>query len=150
MHIDYTKRSRALSNNSLTPLALTTHISPPLASNTKRITQTYILEEGGGGEGASGRGRGRRANTSWVSESVSDQGSIVEARAGADSDASCGAGSTGAGAVTETTTPAVVIADAGGTGGWAVTGPTTWVEKSRVTGLSGEMDGPKKWSWGPD
>jgi hypothetical protein len=29
-------------------------------------------------------------------------------------------------------------------------GPTTGVEKSRVTGLSGEIEEPKEWSEGPD
>jgi hypothetical protein len=115
-------------------------------SNTKRVTWTYIPEEEGGG-GASGRGRGRSANASEVSESDSDLGSTVEARAGADSDAGCGAGSARAGVVTEIATTAVVTTNAGGTSGGVLTGPTTWVEKSRVTGLSGEMDGPKEWSW---
>jgi hypothetical protein len=38
------------------PLALTTHIFPLLASNTKRVTRTYNLEEEEGGEGTLGRG----------------------------------------------------------------------------------------------
>jgi hypothetical protein len=94
--------------------------------------------------------QGSSANASKVSESVSDPVSVVEARAGADSDAGSGAGSAGAGEVTKTATTVVVTADAGGTSGGALTGPTTWVEKSMVTGLSREMDEPKEWSWGPD
>jgi hypothetical protein len=102
-------------SSQLTPLAHTTHISPPLASNTKRVTRTYILDEGGGGGGTSGRGRGSSANTSKVFELVSDPVSMVEAGAGGDSDASCDAGS--ARVVTETATTAVVTANARGTGG---------------------------------
>jgi hypothetical protein len=71
----------------------------------------------GGGRGASGRSRGRSANASWGSESVSDPGSAVEARAGTNSDRGCAAGSTRAKVVTDTATAAVVTAGAGGTGG---------------------------------
>jgi hypothetical protein len=144
------KYQKALSTNSLTPLVLTTHISPPLAANTKRVTRTYIPEEECGGKGASGCGRGRSANESWGSELVLDPGSAVEAGAGADSNVGCVIGSTWAGAVMDTATTAVVIAVAGGTSGWALMGPTIGVEKSRVTGLSGEIEGPNEWSGGPD
>jgi hypothetical protein len=59
------KYQKALSTNSLTPPSShNSHISPPLATNTKRVTQTYIPEEEGGGEGASGHSRGRSANAS--------------------------------------------------------------------------------------
>lgn len=88
-----------------------------MASNTKRVTRTYTIEEEGGGEGASGRGRGRSANTSWGSESVSDPGSAVETGADTDSDRGCDAGTTGEEVVTDTATTAVVTTGAGGTGG---------------------------------
>jgi hypothetical protein len=82
-----TSKYTRLSTNSLTPPSShNAHISPPLASNTKRVTRTYNPEEEGGGGGASGHGRGRRANASWGSELVSDPGSAVEAGAGIDSD----------------------------------------------------------------
>jgi hypothetical protein len=109
------KIQKALSTNSLTPpRSHNSHISPPLASNTKRVTRTYSPEEEGGGEGASGRGRGRSANASWGSESVSDPGSTVEAGAGTDSDRGCAAGSAGAEVVMDTATAAVVTSGAGG------------------------------------
>jgi hypothetical protein len=61
----------------------------------------------------------------------------VEAGAGADSDTGSGAGSARAGEVMKIATTAVVTSDAGGTSGGALTGSTTWVEKSMVTVLSG-------------
>ena len=81
-----------------------------------------------------------------MSESVSDPVSAVKVGAGADSNAGYGAGSAGAGAGTETATTGVAISVIEGTGARALTGPTTWVEKSRVAILSGEMARPKEWS----
>jgi hypothetical protein len=145
--IYYIKIQKALSTNSLTPSSShNSHISPPLASNTKRVTQTYRPEEGGGG-GAFGRDPGRSVNASWGSPSLSDPGSAVEAGAGTDSDRVCNAGSAGAEAVMDTATAAMVTTGTGGTGDWALTVPTTGDEKSRVTGRSRE--GPKGGSGGP-
>jgi hypothetical protein len=121
-----------------------------LASNTKRVTRTYRPEEEGGGEGASGHGWGRSANASWGSKSVSDVGFVVEAGDGTNYDIGCGAGSGRAGAVTNTATVVVVTVDAGGTGGWALTGLMIGVVKSKVTGLRREIEGPREWSGGPD
>jgi hypothetical protein len=75
------------------------------------MTPPTFLESGG----ASGHSRGSSANTSKVSELVSDLGSSVEARDGADSNDGCGAGS--AEEVTERATVVVVTADTGGTSG---------------------------------
>jgi hypothetical protein len=81
------KYQKVLSTNSLTPpISDNSHISPPLAISTKRVTRTYTPEEEEGGEGASGRDRGRSANASWRSESVSDLGFAVEAGASTDSE----------------------------------------------------------------
>jgi hypothetical protein len=125
---------KTLSTNSLTPPSShNSHISPPLASNTKRITWTYRPEEEGGGKGTSGRGRGRRANTSWGSESVLDAGSTVEAGAGTDSDWGCDEGAVGVEVVIDTATTTMVIAGVDGTSGWALTELITGDEKSKVT-----------------
>jgi hypothetical protein len=78
-----------------------------------------------------------------------DPGSTVEAGAGTDSDRGCDAGSARAGAVTDTATAAVVTTCAGGTCSWALMVPTTGDEKFKVTGRSGEGEGPKVGSGGP-
>jgi hypothetical protein len=142
--------SKWLSTNSLTPPSShnSQYLSPFGVKHQKR-TQTYIPEEEGGGEGASGRGCGRRANTSWGSESVSDPGSAVEAGAGTDSDGGCAAGAVGAEDVIDTAITAVVTSGAGGTGGWVLTELMIGDKKTRVTGRSGEEEGPTEGGGGP-
>jgi hypothetical protein len=141
--------SKWLSTNSLTPLALTTLISPPFGVKHQKGTQTYTLEEEGGGGGASGRGRGRRANASCGLESVSNWGSAVEPEAGTDSDGGCATGAARAEEVIDTATVAVVTTGAGGTGGWVLTELMTGNEKTRVIGRSGEEERPTIGRGGP-
>jgi hypothetical protein len=78
-----------------------------------------------------------------------DPGCAAEAGAGTDSDGGCAAGVAKAEEVTDTTTAAVVIAEAGGTGGWGLTELMTGNVKTRVTGQSGEEEGPNVGRGGP-
>jgi hypothetical protein len=118
----------------------------PFGVKHQKGTRTYTPEEGGGGGGASGHGRGSRANARCGSESVSDPGFAVEAGAGSDSDGCCAAG---AEEVTDNAIAAVVTAGAGGTGGWELTELMTGDMKTRVTGRSGEEEGPTVGRGGP-
>jgi hypothetical protein len=149
--IYYIKIQKALSTNSLTPPSShNSHISPPLASNTKRVTPNLHTR---GGRRRRGRIRSRsrqKRKRKLGSESILDPESAVEARASTDSNKDCDAGSTRAEAVMDIATAPVVTACAGGTGGWTLTIPTTGDEKSRVIGRSGEGEGPKGGSGGPD
>jgi hypothetical protein len=141
--------SKWLSTNSLTPPSSHNSYLSPFGIKHQKEIWTYTSEEGGGDGGASGRGRGSRANASCGSESVSDPGSAVEARAGTDSDGSYAVGAAGAEEVIDTATAAVVTVEAGGTGGWELTEPMTGNVKTRVTGQSGEKEGPTKGRGGP-
>jgi hypothetical protein len=135
-----------LSTNSLTPPSSHNSYLSPFVVKHQKGTRTYTSEEGGGGGGASGHGRGSRANASCGLESVSDPGSAVEAGVGTDSDGGCATGAAGAEEVTDTTTTAVVTA---GAGGWELTEPMTSDVKNRVTGRSGEEEGPTVGRGGP-